>query len=66
MGEAEEHQERAPLHLRVGERLAVLVFEIERTADGGDRLPDRRERAPGDEKNDAEDQEKPAQECGEQ
>ncbi len=64
MGEAEKHQERLALHVGVGDRLAVLIFEMERAADRRDRLPDRKA-APGDEQNGAEKQEKSAQERGE-
>src|SRR5262249_29387910 len=64
MGEAEEDQERPPLHVRIGDRLAVLVLETERSTDAGNRLADGRRRAPGDEQDDAEEQHQAAEERG--
>ena len=62
MGEAEKHQERPPLHVLVAERLAGLVFQVKRTADGRDRAADRRCRMAGQIDEDAQDQHQPGEE----
>jgi hypothetical protein len=64
MGEAEEHQERAALHVLIADRLAVLVEEMKRAADGGERRPGRR-RVAGHEQDGAEDQHEAAEKCPE-
>ena len=66
MGEPEEHQEWASLHILIGEGLAVLVFEMERAADRRDRGANGRRRASGDEQDGAKKQKQPAEKRGEQ
>ena len=60
MGEAEEHQERTAFHVLIADRLAVLVDEMKRAADGGERRPGRRRMA-GYEQDGAEDQHEAAE-----
>src|SRR5215469_8778521 len=66
MGKAEEHQERPSLHVLIGERLAVLVLEMEWAADRSDSGADRRRRATRDEKDRAKKQKQSAEKSGEQ
>src|SRR3984957_19667177 len=66
MGEAEEHQERAALHVLVGHRLAVLILAMKRPADAGDRLADRRRHMFAENQDGAEEQPEAAEEGGKQ
>ncbi len=63
MGEPEEHQEWTALEVLIRHLLAVLVGELERTADGGDLLGARRREAPGHEHHDTEADHQPGEEC---
>ena len=42
MGKTEKHQERPTPQILVGDHLPILIGELERSADGGDLLRDRR------------------------
>src|SRR6516165_6162554 len=49
MGKAEKYQERASLHILIGERFSILVFKMERPANGGNRWTHRRQCTPHEE-----------------
>lgn len=62
MGITEEDEERLSFHVSIADRLALLVLEMKRAPDGGDRRSDRRTRMPGDIDDRSEDERQPAEE----
>ena len=63
VGKAEKHQEGMTLQILVGDRLPVLIGELERSADGRDLLRDRRREPSGHDKDDAEAKHQPSEKC---
>ena len=65
MGKAKEHKIRMAYQVLLGDRLRILVDQLEQTLRSPDGIPDRRRAPPGDDEDDRRKQHQPGDECAE-